>query len=108
MEMNGTLADAGEYTIDRNGELYLWAGGRSINEDISHFRFINVSIRSRGKLMLIDLPGLQRITLNMTRLVINAGGLLDANDVRIVTVNATIDMAGGFQRQYNILFCKRF
>lgn len=96
MEINGTLAEAHDYTIDRDGELYLWAGGRSVNEEIAHFRFINISIRSRGKVMTIGLPGNERVTLNTTTLVINGGGLLDSNDVRVLSVNTTIDVSGLF------------
>lgn len=94
MEINGTLADAHDYTIDRDGKLYLWSGGRSVNEKISHFRFYNMSIRSRGLVKTIGLPGKQRITLNMTSFIVNGGGLLDSNDVRVISVNTTIDMAG--------------
>lgn len=104
MEMNGTLADAQDYTIDRGGELFLWAGGRSVNEDVAHFRFGNLSIRSRGKVYLISLPGNERITLNTTSLIINGGGLLDASDVHILSVNTTIDVEGSFNSHYYSYF----
>lgn len=95
MEINGTLSHADDYTIDRNGELYLWSKGNSINEKIGSFRFINISIRSRGKLLTTRLPGsVQRVTVNVTRLIINGGGLVTCNDLRIVAGNATVDVAG--------------
>jgi hypothetical protein len=96
MEINGTLSHADDYTIDRNGELYLWSGGKSVNEDTGHFRFINISIRSRGKLVSTGFPSsnLPRVTMKLTRLVVNGGGTLSANDLKIETLNITIDVAG--------------
>lgn len=94
MEVNGTLADSDDYTIDRNGKLFLWSGGRSLAEQPGHFRFINISIRSLGKLESTTLPGHDRVTLHVTRFVVNAGGLASVNDFRLVAVNATIDVAG--------------
>lgn len=96
MEVNGTLSHADDYTIDRNGKLYLWSGGKSVHEETGHFRFINISIRSRGELISTGLPpgNLSRVTINVTRLVVNGGGMLTANDLRIKAVNVTVDVAG--------------
>ena len=94
MEINGTLADSEDYTIDRDGALFLWSGGRSLGESPGHFRFINMSIRSLGKLEATTLPAHGRLTVNLTKFVVNAGGLASVNDFHLVAVNATIDVAG--------------
>ena len=94
MEVNGSLADSHDYVIDRDGQLYLWSGGNSIGEELGHFRFINISVRSRGLLYTTTLQKQGRVTLNVTRMVVNAGGRVSGNDLKIIAVNSTIDVAG--------------
>ena len=96
MEVNGTLADSDDYTIDRNGKLYLWSGGNSLGENLGHFRFVNLSIKSRGLLHTTKLPDHGPVSLHMIRFVVNAGGLASVDDFYLESVNATIDVAGTF------------
>ena len=97
MEVNGTLADSDDYTIDRNGKLYLWSGGNSLGENLGHFRFVNLSIKSRGLLHTTKLPDHGPVSLHMIRFVVNAGGLASVDDFYLESVNATIDVAGTFR-----------
>jgi len=95
MEINGTLSHADDYTIDRNGELYLWSKGNSVNKQTGTFRFINITIRSRGKLETIGLPGnLHTVTIDVDKLIINGGGTLLCNDLKISASEITVDVAG--------------
>lgn len=96
MEINGTLADSDDYTIDRDGKLFLWSGGNSLGEGLGHFRFINMSIKSLGLLHTTKLPGHGPVSLHMTRFVVNAGGLASVDDFFLDSENATIDVAGKF------------
>ena len=94
MQINGTLSHSDDYTIDRHGKLFLWSVGNSLGEKQGRFKFINMSIKSRGLLHTTALSGYGPVVLNMTRFVINAGGLASVNDFRLETINATIDVAG--------------
>ena len=98
MEVNGSLADSHDYVIDRHGQLFLWSGGNSIGEQLGHFRFINISVRSRGLLYTTTLPRQSRVTVNLTRLTVNAGGRISGNDLSIISVNTTVDVAGKIVR----------
>ena len=102
MEVNGTLADSNDYTIDRNGKLYLWSGGNSLGESIGHFRFVNLSVKSKGLLHTTKLPNHGPVSLHMTRFVINAGGLASVDDFYLESVNATIDVAGTYGLLLNV------
>ena len=94
MEINGTLADSDDYTIDRDGKLFLWSGGQSLGEKQGHFRFINMSIKSLGLLHTTKIQGHGPVSLRTTRFVVNAGGLASVDDIFLYSVNATIDVAG--------------
>lgn len=94
MEVNGSLAESRDYVIDRHGQLFLWSGGNSVGEERGVFRFVNISVRSRGLLYTTTLPRQSRVTVNLTRLTVNAGGRVSGNDLKIVAVNITIDVAG--------------
>ena len=94
MEINGTLADSDDYTIDRDGKLFLWSGGQSLGEKKGHFRFINMSIKSLGLLHTTKIQGHGPVSLHTTRFVVNAGGLASVDDFFLYSVNATIDVAG--------------
>lgn len=94
MEVNGTLSEAGDYVIDRNGELYLWSAAHSKDEREGVFEFGNISVRSRGQLYLTSEPPDSQIVLNATRFVVNAGGVVKANNLLVSAVNATVDVGG--------------
>ena len=94
MHVNGSLSDSEEYVIDRDGELYLWSGGNSEGEQEGTFVFVNVSVRARGRLHAITLPGHGKMYVKCTRIMINAGGKIISNEFHLSAVNITIDAAG--------------
>ena len=97
MEVNGTLSDAHDYVVDRSGELYLWSAAHSKGHSEGVFLFGNISVRSRGRLYLTSMPQRDRIVLNTTRFVVNAGGGVYTNNLHVLAVNATIDVAGNVE-----------
>lgn len=105
MEVNGTLSEAHDYVIDRSGELYLWSAAHSKDEKAGVFVFGNISVRSRGRLYLSSQPQGDQIILNTTRFVVNAGGVVKANNLLVSAVNATVDVGGnvGWKLLYQTL-----
>ena len=94
MEVNGSLAESHDYVIDRRGQLFLWSEGNSVGEEQGVFQFINISVRSGGLLYTTTLPRQNQVTINLTRLSVNAGGRVSGNSLGIVAVNITIDVEG--------------
>ena len=94
MEVNGTISDSEEYVIDKNGALYIWSTGKTRGYSQGFYHFVNLTVRSSGKLYTTTLQGEPILTVNGTKVVVNAGGVISGNSLRIESENITVDMAG--------------
>ena len=94
MEVNGTISDSVEYTIDQKGSLSVWSTGHTANYPKGFFHFHNLTVRSQGLLYATATNGNTEVTINATRTVVNAGGVISGNRLKIESTNLTVDMAG--------------
>ena len=102
MHVNGSMSDSEEYVIDRDGVLHLWSGGNSEGEKEGTFVFRNITVKARGRLYATTLRGHGKMNVKSTRMVINAGGKIVANEVHLTGVNLTVDDAGIFSNYANV------
>ena len=94
MEVNGTVSDSVEYIIDQRGSLSLWSIGSTVNCQKGHYNFVNLTVRSQGLLYTTAVNSTEKVTVNVTRMVVNAGGVVSGNNLEIKSTNLTVDMAG--------------
>ena len=94
MEVNGTISDSVEYTVDKKGSLSLWSTGRTRSYPQGVYNFVNLTVRSEGQIYATKLTGEPVVVMNATRIVVNAGGTISGNSLKIQSTNLTVDMAG--------------
>lgn len=94
MEVNGTISDSEEYTIDRKGSLSVWSTGRTRNYPQGFYHFVNLTVRSQGLLYTTRVNSGERMIVNASSIIINAGGVISGNGLKIESTNVTVDMAG--------------
>ena len=94
MEVNGTISDSLEYTIDKRGSLSVWSTGHTLNYPKGFYHFYNLTVRSEGLLYATATDLASLVTVNATRIVVNAGGKISGNRLKTESTNLTVDMAG--------------
>ncbi|XP_070535283.1 uncharacterized protein [Ptychodera flava] len=95
MEVNGTLADIEDFTVESGGLLYFWSYGSTRNQIDGVYQFVNMTIRADGKFELLTVADYNRMVLNLTSLMeVKAGGYVRTNDMLVIAENITIDVAG--------------
>lgn len=94
MEVNGTISDSLEYTIDQKGSLSVWSTGHTANYPKGFYHFHNLTVRSQGLLYATATDRNTEVTVNATLTVVNAGGVISGNRLRVESTNLTVDMAG--------------
>ncbi|XP_070535280.1 uncharacterized protein [Ptychodera flava] len=95
MEVNGTLSDIEDFTVESGGLLYFWSYGSTRNKIDGVYQFVNMTIRADGKFELLTVADYNRMVLNLTSLMeVKAGGYVRTNDMLVIAENVTIDVAG--------------
>ena len=98
MEVNGTISDSMEYVIDQKGSLSVWSTGHTFGYPKGFYHFFNLTVRSQGLLYATATDLKSQVTVNATRAIVNAGGVISGNRLRIESTNLTVDMAGNVHK----------
>ena len=105
MEINGTLADVGDFTIDSGGALSMWSYGNSLDQPSGRYKCVNVTVRSDGKFEMLTVKDEAEFTLDLKLFVVNAGGYVRTNRLHLIAEDLTVDVAGksGFLHTIQLL-----
>ncbi|XP_038052472.1 uncharacterized protein LOC119725183 [Patiria miniata] len=101
MEINGTLADVGDFTVDSGGMLHMWSYGNSRDQPPGRYECVNMTVRSDGKLEMLTVQDESEFTFELKRFVVNAGGYVRTNQLHVIAEDLTIDVAGDFHADFS-------